>query len=1238
MENNPKDISLQKGDLKLKFSAGGTIAALIRLAFDVGEGAPKASTLAEMAKAIGYKESKERQAYLLVANSLVEGFREQLHQRINQASIDEHNFWAYDARELRFDIFDALDDNDYFFNCDYINNPKAFPLLQDFKEHYQNWLRKSLSISDEQSQELAALFPRFFSGAFYSALMGGKYTELINWCKNPLLDEWHIEKKREFYQDKLLSHYHQQSLGQPNIALPDVYIEPSFRVFDQILPEALKKQNLYKDKEEHFIEIKYEGNIHDYLKKHFLRQKPLRTIGNKAIEQGRMLILLGQPGHGKSSFCYRSMYDLLSDPNFSGNVFFYRLQQAEELFINSPIEALDSVFQKEDSISFKDWIDNRYKQQNVLFLDGLDEMYMTLDLNESKVVRMIERLQLELNSRPNLYIVITSRFNYVESEKLYSGNNLLLALDYLTLKQQKQIVHHYQRLNGQCNLSEELLEKCSKDHNLEYIKHLIELPILLQMVLISGVDVEAKTSKATIYDQLFENVLNRKWDKDKRLKKYARDNNFKPIHLRRYMSLLAFKIYQYNKGYLNKKDVEGLEETKAFVDRCLKLESADGKASLKYLLKDVLTSFYLKETRKSTTAYRLDEDDSPYSIEFLHKSLYEYLACEYIWENVKKFFLKKDEDDENEYKRHKLDEVQRFLQNLFAIPGLSRELMEHLRDIIDHDAMHHDQLLEQMSLYLPELLQYGFIYDYRFERKVILTKYYAVEQQSINAFQGFWVILGQLHFHQTEIDDDWLTFKERHREMLSEEGIVKNFKKNTERIINGLDKSYYVEEHITAIEEALEADNELFYKWVLNKCATENKKFQYWTRRFFYWQKGRAKRARLNKVLKSEVSKINLARWLRLTGAKLNMSLNLSFTSLEGANLVGLIADEVMFNGVNLRNADLRNADLNNVYLNNADLSNANLRNADLSIVYLHNADLRYAHLNNVDLTEGDLSNADLCDANLSNANLTNANLSNANLSGVIFCNANLDNANLSNANLYEAILSNAGLCNIDLSNADLRNADLSNADLRNADLRNADLRNAILHEANIREADFRGANLFYVDLSNAILREADLSNANLQEANLSNANLQEADLCKTDISGADLSNAYLRNADLSNAILHEADLSNAILHEADLSNAILREADLSNAILYEANLCNTDLSGTDLSNAYLREADLSNANLSKVKVNHSNWIKNLMNLSVVGAYEIAQRYKISDQEELHIDRYGGKFKAYVLIPIEMRN
>ncbi len=1064
---------------RIKFSFTGTLSAVIRTIIDLNKPIPQlgAGTLPEWIKAISFSGDIEREAHVLLVKSIIRACREQLRPRIDDINENKDDgTFVYLEREIRSiggEIEAGINDNEYTLDLRHFDNPRSFSLLEDFKPFYKSWIMDSFPISESHADDLTTDFPDYFAYAFQVELgHGNGYTEILKVYHNPFNEKVALMLARKQYRMQLKELYNNPALGEPNIALSDVYIEPSFLVYDAILPEEKRKEIRAKNESgtDHFLSTPFQGSIHDYISKHFLKTKQSKAIGAQ-VEESRMLILMGQPGHGKSSFCYRSIYDLQKDPDFHGNAFLVRLQEAERSILNTPLAGMaetDSI--KKYNIRFRELIENNNGQTNIVFLDGLDEFFMTKSLSDSDVLLFLNNLKTLLRKNEQLYFLITSRFNYVETSKLYNEDCLLFSLGVLDEQQQCDLVQKYANRIGETepsNLSPELLEKINKEQDLKHIKELVELPILLQMILISNIAIEKTGSRATIYDTLFTTVLDRKWDKDKRLKKYWAGGKFKKEHLRAYISFLAFKIFQYNKGYLNKSEIEEFDETRRFVSKRLRVENEDG--NLKEVLKDILTSFYLKESIKPASDRKRGDESYDYAIEFLHKSLYEYLACEYLWNATQKFFLAPEPEDPDECKDYSLEAVQRKIQELFSCTSMTRETMLYMREIVRRDTSFHESLSKRMAHYLPRLLKYGFIYEYKASTNNRGLPFFRAEKQALNAFHNYWLILGNLNQHRVDltdlIDSEWAVLKKNELFLQKKTEMIEVFKEELELAKRN---PFTIATNNIVVETALET----FRNSLETSQGLENTHSEQWVRGFLIRIKG----ALVFKALYEQLSKEKEAfiQQLQLVGASgMPMNLSLSYAPLKKGDL-----SFIRGNGINLSSADLSSADLYSVNLISANLISANLISANLISANLINANLINANLisanlNSANLDSANLNSANLSSANLYNANLYNANLNSANLNSANLNSANLYNANLYNANLYNANLNNANLYNTNLYNANLYNANLyntnlSNADLSNADLSNANLRNAILHNANLRNANLHNAILHNVKLKGA--------------------------------------------------------------------------------------------------------------------------------------------------------------------------
>lgn len=1034
---DPSKIAYANDAPKLKFNPGGLIASLIRTGWDFAKGYPSEATLAEWAKTITQKEGKERQAFNLVANSIIKACYTQVRHRFEQVDIDDSGNPLFEDQEIRFHVFDSLKENEYVFDCHHRANPQAFPLLHDLKPFYKQWLQETFQLPEAQAGDLARDFPNYFAYELYQLLLKKPkdYEDLINWCDSPFNEALQTNLARQRYQAELRNKYHQPALGERAVSLSDVYVQPSFLVYERMLEdETLKRLRMNGNnvRQEHFIHCGFDGSIHDYLQRHFLTSTTYKGI-KPEVGNSRLLVLLGQPGHGKSSFCYRSIFDLLQADDIDCNAFFVRLQSFDDKALAEPMAEV--IQQLPPDLDYEAWVDAKQGQKSLLFLDGLDEFCMTQSLTDAQVIGFIQKCKKWTERNPLLHIVVTSRFNYVETAKLHDHDCQLLSLGMLDLAQQHDLVTRYmvKMADQTCHLTLQMLEKINKEEQYKHVKELIELPILLQMVLIAQVNVEAAGSRAAIYDQLFTQVLSRKWDKEGKLKKYKDTDKFSEKHLRKYLAFLAFRIFQSRRGYLNKSDIESYNETKDFSKK-LKLEN-EGE-ELKPVLKDILTSFYLNETRKDGSDRLQADKDNEYAIEFLHKSLYEYLACEYIWVAVKEYFLEKEPDGDG-YKTRSTEEVQQQMQKLFANVRLTKETLEYLKEIIAGDTTPHKDLAEEMSWHFAKLLKHGFLYEYKANHAE--APLYRPEQMVLNIFHVYWAILGSLRLHEVEVgrfmETEWGTVVAKELDEKKIDFIEQAFHREMEVMIDRNWRSIGI--GVVVIE-----GKDSFSSWIKGLRTTtqvdselKHRRYEVWVRRNLLKEHAFAVMEYHNKAISGNIEE--LTRYLRLAAAEpMEMSLNLQHINLQKINFKGIQAEDI--------------------YLLGADISNANLENVNLS--------------------KANFENTNLGGVNLAYADLWGTNFSNAFLGSAFLFNASFHNANLRNANLVNAHLHNAFLQNAILENANLEYADIEGAFLGNASFRNANLRNANLRDTDLRNADLCGANLEYADLRDAKLTYAKVS------------------------------------------------------------------------------------------------------------------------------------------------------------------
>ena len=257
-----------------------------------------------------------------------------------------------------------------------------------------------------------------------------------------------------------------------------------------------------------FIACEYEGSLHTYAQKFLNNKDPLR-LANKPAQ---VLLLLGYPGQGKTSFTKRLMYDLLGNRGFSQKVLLVRLralQQPRELLNNpfsylcptSSIPSRKSTLRPHRNLSLKNL---------AIILDGLDELYMKEGLTNDDIDEFCKVLLRISESHKKLKIILTSRYGYLNTEKFPRQKLLMLRLQPLSLDQQKNWLEKYKqdRFYPFCRLSAEKLEEINDPNrpNFAHIRELINQPILLQMVAAADFDIQASDTRATLYEKVIQHA------------------------------------------------------------------------------------------------------------------------------------------------------------------------------------------------------------------------------------------------------------------------------------------------------------------------------------------------------------------------------------------------------------------------------------------------------------------------------------------------------------------------------------------------------------------------------------------------------------------------------------------------------------------------------------------------------------------------------------------------------------
>ena len=246
---------------------------------------------------------------------------------------------------------------------------------------------------------------------------------------------------------------------------------------------------------------------------------------------------------------------------------------------------------------------------------------------------------------------------------------------------------------------------------------------------------------------------------------------------------------------------------------------------------------------------------------------------------------------------------------------------------------------------------------------------------------------------------------------------------------------------------------------------------------------------------------------------------------LHRGDYSGIYLEGVNLDHCHLEDARLRNARLAGVRLNHAELPGADLYGANLAGAFLQHANIKGANLAKARLDRAHMeyvmanelservknysvpSDAVLRDgANFAGASLKEAHLDGAYLAGAVFDGADLRHAHLEK----NAILTGASLVGADLREARFDDEAGASCPGQSA---GAELHGANLSGANLEKVQMKGVNLTFANLKNALIAGADLNKAQMDRANLTGASLEGAELQGATFTNARLDEAYLRRA-----------------------------------------------------------------------------------------------------------------------------
>ncbi len=670
-----------------------------------------------LTEVVGISQSKEMKAFELLFNTF-KTTNTQLKQELGQEILNKTTGLSVISAEFEIAIKNYFEQE--------ITITKDF--FEDVIKYNPGYLTQSFKIFKDNLLELKIKIPENYEYNYYTTYRENLqkefqekteyYKELVTFFNNPIFEQnkpfqsqlTHYQNIKNFFTSPL-----QPDIDECTESLKDLYIDPYFNIYRN------NADFRTEDNYEYFATPKSEISIHNFLNKYFL--KGIKHIDLKT--NYNMLFLLGQPGQGKTSFCYKLIYDYLETHNGLPEIPLYFIKIRDLIakdFINDTFNTITKFLNQ--NISFE--TDNC-----ILILDGLDEAYMAGGLNDNDLKNLYDRLNKTAQQNKNLKIILTSRLNYLKINDPCLDKSLVCQLSVLTDNQIREYTIKHKKFYPQ-NKFLNNIETILTEYDYLHIKELLQQAVLIYFISMADINIEEKDSKANIYDKIFDSLAKRSWDKQRGQLDYIKPTvktnyNLYAKHLRIYIKNIAFEIYQSPNLYITLDKLSDLQSTKNFIKKCFNEDIFNSKEDIKELNKYLLISFYFQESsnNKSTDT----------AIEFFHNSLWEYLTAEYMWEANKNLLLRKDDDDE--YENVSRETYFQMLNKLVDQKEFGGAVNENLSYIIENESIEIKKIIFNQSIKIfYKLSEDDFLLEYSKKENQL-----SIIEKAVSIFSLFWTFI-----------------------------------------------------------------------------------------------------------------------------------------------------------------------------------------------------------------------------------------------------------------------------------------------------------------------------------------------------------------------------------------------------------------------------------------------------------------------------------------------------------------
>lgn len=362
------------------------------------------------------------------------------------------------------------------------------------------------------------------------------------------------------------------------------------------------------------LELYYRGQIYEFEKEGeeetIVGKEPLATAyiepmtmvdGNRSslldyvehwlgTSKPGVLLLHGEPGHGKTTFCQKMVYEFAKGRRF---------QTAKHVVQFTLNEATSGIITEKGKVNIANAFHTPEEPEKLLFelkeaegmliiLDGYDEVRMALEkAGVENFYQFKERLD-KLAGIYKVHFVVTSRTNAVKDFSRWNERGAFLPLSSEELDTWCTERSEYKEY-WENNLKKICEKEYGEDDNSpqKHLAMMLKIPLIFRMIVHQKYTLNNETSnRAKLYEELFDETMNKHFQGEKK----------KALNIQ--YQELAYDIF------------------------CHDEDMAERKDELKSLL---LFSYYTKGS--------LGDDNN--EIGFIHRSFYQYYAALYFYNELK---------------------------------------------------------------------------------------------------------------------------------------------------------------------------------------------------------------------------------------------------------------------------------------------------------------------------------------------------------------------------------------------------------------------------------------------------------------------------------------------------------------------------------------------------------------------------------------------------------------------------